>query len=281
VSARPSDPATIRFGGWQLQLSPWSGVGLVVAGVVQVPEHGPRLAAPADYVSEILLTSEHRDQTFALIDQVGLLVCKGVHGEDAQHREVRGRSSRGRLSQGEFFHHDGCAGPQKPRIVEIRCPYQEVARSIATAIAPFPEVVHAMLCELPSSVCAGELGALRTAILAGAACDWDAVQGTVNRAVRRGLSAEDQRAYLRQVDVRVGAYREPWEMGESRFIANENPVRTMQHRRAYLEVPGSRANGKLVKRWPAEQLAAQLDDEAGATDDDEVDVAPGCAARHS
>ena len=39
-------------------------------------------------------------------------------------------------------------------------------------------------------------------------------------------------------------------MGESRFIANANPVRTMQHRRAYLEVPG-RPSGHLVKRWPA------------------------------
>ena len=85
------------------------------------------------------------------------------------------------------------------------------------------------------------------------AVDWDAIQGTVNRAVRRALSAEDQRAYLRQVDVRVGAYREPWEMGESRFIANANPGHTMQHRRAYLEVhAGKRPNGSLVKRWPAE-----------------------------
>jgi hypothetical protein len=45
-------------------------------------------------------------------------------------------------------------------------------------------------------------------------------------------------------------YREPWTMGERRFIANANPGATMQHRRAYLEVPG-RPNGRLVKRWPA------------------------------
>ena len=84
----------------------------------------------------------------------------------------------------------------------------------------------------------------------------------VNRAVRRALPAESQRAYLREVDVRVGAYRQPWEMGESRFIANANPARTMQHRRAYLEVhTGKRPNGRLVKRWPAEAEGA-LDEEA-------------------
>jgi hypothetical protein len=71
--------------------------------------------------------------------------------------------------------------------------------------------------------------------------------------IRRSLPAEEQRAYLRRVDVRVGAYREPWEMGESRFIANSNAGKTMQHRRAYMEVhQGKRPNGSLLKRWPAE-----------------------------
>jgi hypothetical protein len=51
----------------------------------------------------------------------------------------------------------------------------------------------------------------------------------------------------------VRAYREPWEMGESRFMANANAGKTVQHRRAYLEpIAGNRPNGKLVKRWPAE-----------------------------
>jgi len=78
----------------------------------------------------------------------------------------------------------------------------------------------------------------------------DKIQGAVIRTVRRALSAEDARAYLRAVDIRAGAHRESWTMGESRFIANANPGRTMQHRRAYLEPPGSRPCGQLIKRWP-------------------------------
>ena len=211
----------------------------------------PTAATPADYVNEVFLAPEHRDAFFALVDDVGLVVCKIVGGDDALHRDVRGRSSRGRLSQGEYFHHDGCAGPTKPRVVEIRCPYQEVERHTFTAIAPYPDVVVAMLDELPASLRNDEIAVNADKIATTA--DWDLLQGRINRAVRRALSAEDQRAYLRAVDVRVGAYREPWEMGESRFVANSNRVRTMQHRRAYLEPhTGKRPNGSLVKRWPAE-----------------------------
>lgn len=248
------DPAVPTFGPWQLRLAPWAGLGVVVEGLDGAHP------APADYVNAILLAPDHRDAWFSLIDRVGLVVCKGVGGDDALHRDVRGRSSRGRLSQGEFFHHDGCAGPVKPRIVEIRCPYQAVERHTTTAIAPFPEVVPAMLLELPVSLRTGEFATLHQGLVDRGevdAVDWDVVQGTINRAIRRALSAEDQRAYFRQVDARVGAYREPWEMGESRFIANANTVRTMQHRRAYLEVhSGKRPNGRLVKRWPASAIDA-------------------------
>ncbi len=242
----------MQLGSWRLRLANRErpGLGLVVAGL------DGDTAPPADYVNAVLLAPEHREAFFALVDQHGLVVCKGVGGDDALHRDVRGRSSRGRLSQGEYFHHDGCAGPIKPRIVEIRCPYQEVERHTFTAIAPFPDVVIAMLVELPEVLRIGELAALHAEIVVRevrTGIDWDLVQGTINRAVRRALPAEPQRAYLRQVDLRIGAYREPWEMGESRFIANRNPGRTMQHRRAYLEVhSGKRPNGHLVKRWPAD-----------------------------
>ena len=271
VAALPSpppsiiDPALLQFGSWRMRLSDRAtpGGGAIPSASIATPRFGLVVAAldgesapPADYVNEILLAPEHREAFFALVDHHGLVVCKGVGGDDALHRGVRGRSSRGRLSQGEYFHHDGCSGPIKPRVVEIRCPYQEVARHTFTAIAPFPDVVVAMLLELPEILRTGELAALHAEIVereARTGIDWDLVQGTINRAVRRALPAEPQRAYLRQVDVRIGAYREPWEMGESRFIANRNAGRTMQHRRAYLELhSGKRPNGHLLKRWPAE-----------------------------
>lgn len=248
------DTAAVTFGPWRLQLAPWQGLGLVVTGV------DGDAPSPPNYVDDIVLTEAHRERFFTLVDRVGLVVCKGVPSEHTDHRDVRGRSSRGRLSQGEFFHHDGCSGPVKPRVVEIRCPYQSVERHTFTAIAPFPAVVEAMLLEMPEALCTGDLAGWRAN--PASVVDWDAVQGTINRAVRRALPSEEQRAYLRKVDVRVGAYREPWEMGESRFIANSNPGGTMQHRRAYLEVhSGKRPNGRLVKRWPAEAGEA-LDAEA-------------------
>lgn len=249
----------ISFGTWRARTTPWTGIGIVIEGL-----DGPT-ATPADYVNEILLVDAHREAFFALVDRSGLVVCKHVGGDDARHRGVRGRSSRGRLSQGEYFHHDGCSGPTKPRVVEIRCPYQEVARHTSTAIAPFPDVVMEMVRAMPARLRTPDLVALHAAILASTvdrATDWDLVQGSVNRAVRRALPAEAQREFLRHVDLRIGAYREPWEMGESRFIANANPTRTMQHRRAYLEPhTGNRPNGHLVKRWPAGPDLDELDDE--------------------
>ncbi len=249
----PGNAGELRFGPWQLRLASWSGFGIVVLGLDG--DGSP----PADYVNEVLLAPEHRERFFSLVDRAGLVVCKSVGGDDALHRDVRGRSSRGRLSQGEFFHHDGCSGPVKPRVVEIRCPYQEVERHTFTAIAPFPEVIDAMLLELPTHLQIGDLATARAAILANEplAMDWDDVQGQINRVIRRSLPAEEQRAYLRRVDAHVGAYREPWEMGESRFIANANAGHTMQHRRAYVDVhQGKRPNGRLVKRWPAEAEVA-------------------------
>lgn len=237
----------LAIGPWRLRRVPWNGLGVIIDGVEG--------EAPDDYVNDALLAPEHREEFFALVDREGLVVCRNVGGDDATYEDVRGRSSRGRLSPGEYYHHDGCSGPVKPRVVEIRCPRQPIARHTHTAIAPFPETVHAMLLELPARLRGdGELAAHHATVAAGGALapgTWDPIQGLVIRAVRRALDAEEARAYLRAVDVRAGAYREPWTMGENRFIANANPGRTMQHRRAYLEPPGTRPNGSLVKRWPA------------------------------
>lgn len=242
----------LRFGPWRARLAPPPHLGVIVLGL----DHDDgATAAPADYVNDVLLAPPHRDVFFAAVDAAGLVVCRNVGGDDALHEDVRGRSSRGRLSQGEHYHHDGCSGPTKPRVVEIRCPYQPVARSTATAIAPFPETVHAMLHELPAELRAEpQLAAWHAALVTDGALPaalHDTVQGAINRMIRVAMPAETARAYFRAVDDRAGAYRAPWTFGESRFIANDNGARTMQHRRAYLEAPG-RANGKLVKRWPAE-----------------------------
>ena len=246
-------PADLRFGPWRLRVAAWPGPGVVIEGL----ERDDGAAAPADYVDDLLLTAEHRDGFLELIDAAGLVVCKRVGGTDATHRDVRGRSSRGRLSQGEYYHHDGCSGPSKPRVVEIRCPHQPVARRVATAIAPFPEVLYAQLLALPDALPErpdGELARWHASLIDEGglpAALWDTVQGLVNRAVRRSLGPEPARAYLRAVDLRAGAYREPWSMGESRFIANANTHKTYQHRRAYLEPhTGGQPSGRLVKRWP-------------------------------
>lgn len=238
------------FGPWTIRLADWPGLGLVIDGL-----DGDGVA-PASYVDDVLLQPEHREAFFALVDRHGLVVCRNVGGDDATHQDVRGRSSRGRLSQGEHYHHDGCSGPEKPRVVEIRCPYQTIPRHTATAIAPFPETVHAMLRELPAELrgADGEVAAWFAVLERDGALprdEYDAAQGALNRVVRLAMNAETARAYFRAVDLRAGAYREPWTMGESRFIANANPGRTMQHRRAYLEPAGGRPNGHLVKRWPA------------------------------
>jgi hypothetical protein len=241
---------TLDLGPWRPRFAAWPGPGVVIEGL----EHAHGVATPADYVNEVLLTAEHRAAFLALIDRAGLVVCKHVGGDDAQHRDVRGRSSRGRLSQGEYYHHDGCSGPTKPRVVEIRCPHQTVERRTATAIGPFPEVLYAQLLGLPAALVVAELATWRDALVTHGSLPadlWDTVQGLVNRSVRRELDPESARAYLRAVDVQAGAYREPWTMGESRFIANANLHKTWQHRRAYLEPhTGGRPNGKLVKRWP-------------------------------
>ncbi len=226
-------------------------------------------AGPTDYLHDVLLAPPWREAFYQLVDATGLVVCLNVQTNDPTYRDVRGRSSKGRLSQGEYYHHDGCSGPTKPRIVEIRCPIQPQTRGIATAVAPHHAVVAAMVQVLPAELAATP--ALAAALAAAPAlqgrdltptaadrlsdAELDQLQGLITRTVRRKLDAEGARAYFRAVDRAADAYFEPWSLGESRLIANANAAVTMQHRRAYQEVhAGGVANGHLVKRWPHEEL---------------------------
>jgi hypothetical protein len=219
---------------------------LVIEGEV-----GHEGSEPSDYLHNQLLLPEWREAFYQLVDATGLVVCLNVHTQHPTYRDVRGRSSKGRLSQGEYYHHDGCTGPVKPRFVEIRCPIQPQKRGVATAVAPHRDVVQAMVQVLPAELAA-------TAALAGQDMSiatisqmddaaLDHLQGLITRTVRKKINAEGARAYFRQVDAAANAYFEPWALGESRF--------TMQHRRAY-QAPhtGGVANGHLVKRWTNEEL---------------------------
>jgi len=194
-----------------------------------------------------------------LVDATGLVVCLNVHTQHLTYRDVRGRSSKGRLSQGEYYHHDGCSGPVRPRFVEIRCPIQPQTRGVATAVAPHHDVVKAMVQVLPAELAATSALAaqdMRPQLLNHMdEAALDILQGLITRTVRKKLNAEGARAYFRQVDAAANAYFEPWALGESRFIANANSGLTLQHRRAY-QAPhtGGVANGHLVKRWPHEEL---------------------------
>ena len=258
---------------------------LVIEGEV-----GTEAAAPSDYLHDQLLLPEWREAFYQLVDATGLVVCLNSHTQHPTYRDVRGRSSKGRLSQGEYYHHDGCTGPVKPRFVEIRCPIQPQTRGVATAVAPHRDVVKAMVQVLPAEL--ANNAALAGQDMSAATLDkmddtaLDHLQGLITRTVRKKLNAEGARAYFRQVDAAANAYFEPWALGESRFIANANSGITMQHRRAY-QAPhtGGVANGHLVKRWTYEELLlpGQVVDQAliaalCSEEDDEMDGerAEGC-----
>jgi hypothetical protein len=256
---------------------------LVIEGEV-----GQEDTEPSDYLHEQLLLPEWREAFYQLVDATGLVVCLNVHTQHPTYRDVRGRSSKGRLSQGEYYHHDGCTGPVKPRFVEIRCPIQPQTRGVATAVAPHRDVVQAMVQVLPAELAAtpalagidmslATIGQMDDAAL-------DHLQGLITRTVRKKLNAEGARSYFRQVDAAANAYFEPWALGESRFIANANSRLTMQHRRAY-QAPhtGGVANGHLVKRWTNEELPlpGQVVDQAliaalCSEEGDEAEGAEGC-----
>ncbi len=258
---------------------------LVIEGEV-----GHETSDPSDYLHDKLLLPEWREAFYQLVDTTGLVVCLNSHTQHPSYRDVRGRSSKGRLSQGEYYHHDGCTGPVKPRFVEIRCPIQPQTRGVATAVAPHRDVVKAMVQVLPAELAAN--AALAEQDMRPAALEQmdyaalDHLQGLITRTVRKKLNAEGARAYFRQVDAAANAYFEPWALGESRFIANANSGITMQHRRAY-QAPhtGGVANGHLVKRWTYEELLlpGQVVDQAliaalCSEEDDEMDGerAEGC-----
>ncbi len=227
---------------------------LVIEGEV-----GQEGTAPSDYLHNQLLLPEWREAFYQLVDATGLVACLNVHTQHPTYRDVRGRSSKGRLSQGEYYHHDGCTGPVKPRFVEIRCPIQPQTRGVATAIAPHHDVVKAMAQMLPAELAAtaalAEQDMRPDTIARMGYAALDHLQGLITRTVRKKLNAEGARSYFRQVDAAANAYFEPWALGESRFIANANSRLTLQHRRAY-QAPhtGGVANGHLVKRWTNEEL---------------------------
>jgi len=256
---------------------------LVIEGEV-----GQEAQAPSDYLHEQLLLPEWREAFYQLVDATGLVVCRNSHTHHPTYRDVRGRSSKGRLSQGEYYHHDGCTGPIKPRFVEIRCPIQPQTRGVATAVAPHRDVVKAMVQVLPAELSANaalvgqDMNLAAVDQMDGAALDH--LQGLITRTVRKKLNAEGARSYFRLVDAAANAYFEPWSLGESRFIANANSGNTMQHRRAY-QAPhtGGVANGHLVKRWPNEELLlpGQVADPAlmaalCSEEGDEAEGADGC-----
>ncbi len=222
-------------------------------------EVGREDTEPSDYLHDKLLLPEWREAFYQLVDATGLVVCLNSHTQHPTYRDVRGRSSKGRLSQGEYYHHDGCTGPVKPRFVEIRCPIQPQTRGVATAVAPHRDVVKAMVqvlpAELANNAALAEQDMSIEALNQMEDAALDHLQGLITRTVRKKLNAEGARSYFRQVDAAANAYFEPWALGESRFIANANSGITMQHRRAY-QAPhtGGVANGHLVKRWTHEEL---------------------------
>ena len=282
TTAHPA-PSVLNFAQRQWRVRRPRPFVLVIEGEV-----GQEAQASSDYLHEQLLLPEWREAFYQLVDDTGLVVCLNVHTQHPSYRDVRGRSSKGRLSQGEYYHHDGCTGPVKPRFVEIRCPIQPQTRGVATAVAPHRDVVQAMVRVLPAELVA-------TPALAGIDMSpatirnmddaaLDHLQGLITRTVRKKLNAEGARSYFRQVDAAANAYFEPWALGESRFIANANSRLTMQHRRAY-QAPhtGGVANGHLVKRWTNEELPlpGQVVDQAliaalCSEEGDEAEGAEGC-----
>ncbi|MFT7465634.1 MAG: hypothetical protein ACI9EF_004003 [Pseudohongiellaceae bacterium] len=221
------------------------------------------LEGPADYLGELLLGPDQREATYGVVNAFGMLRCLGVRSDHQGYRAVRAHSSRGRLSQGECYHHDGCSGPVKPRVVEIRLGHRAGPRHIATAVAPFAAAVEAMVHEaLSAGLYHGESSGWAEALSSDQERCPDAldrIQGHITRSVRRQLDAEEARSFFRGVDERACAFRDAWEPGESRLISNAHPIHgargTMQHRRAYCGPHlGGVANSALVKRWPAEEL---------------------------
>ena len=253
---------TLELGGEHFQITRPHSFGIVVNRPSELS------AFDDDYLHRVLLRKDVRDCFLELVDAEGLVICKNIRSLQPSYRKVRGKSSHGKLRQAEYYHHDGCSCPVKPRVVEIRMPHQVIARNIATAIAPFRAVLVGMLKALPEYILVhGELQSTLDQFSRSPADHplvetWDGIQGRITRLVRREFDAESCRAYFRRVDAQAKAYVEPWEMGESRLICNnhKNLADTMQHRRAF-QTPKTptEANGSLVKRWTAEEFSTAED----------------------
>jgi len=255
--------STLTLGDVQFKTSRPHRFGIVIHGLAGQADDS---SASDDYLHEHLLSSALREEFLALIETEGLVVCKNVHSEHPTYRKVRGKSSGGKLSQAEYYHHDGCSCPTKPQVVEIRLPQQDVGREVATAIAPFGDIVRAMLTALPENLKSspGLDSQITDALTAFSQTPdqwpdpslWDKIQGRITRLVRREMDAEASRAWFRQVDELAEAYVLPWEMRESRLMLNNHAdlSRTYQHRRS-MQKPKSeiKQNGSLVKRWTAEE----------------------------
>ena len=258
-----SQQTSLSFGGREYRCSRPHRFGLVIHGLADVAD---QTGSPSDYLHEHLLAEPNRDAFLQLVEDERLVVCKNVDSTDPTYRRVRGKSGSKKLSQAEYYHHDGCSCPTKPRLVEIRLPEQAIGREVATAIAPFANVVAAMLAALPDHF-KNERNldeSIQQALIDFAkpkaewpnADSWDRIQGKVTRLIRKEFDAEACRAFFREVDSLADAYVLPWEMGESRLMLNNHTDLsiTMQHRRAMQRAKSeNEQNGSLVKRWTAEE----------------------------
>ena len=255
LDPHPDPDSTLTLGGVVFRVSRPHAFGLVIEGAVD-----PTPEVADDPLHAVLLAEANRDAFFALIEAEGLVVCRGIRREDATYRPVAGRSGTAKLSQAEYYHHDGCSGPAKPRFDEIRLPWGSRPRRATTAVARFGDVVRAQLAALPERMVDDEVAAWRTAFRDGGqrppAREWDVIQGRVTRRVRKEMDAAGARAWFAEVDRLADAYLLPWEPGESRLMLNDHPdlTRTMQHRRAEPAVrEAGSATASLVKRWTAEE----------------------------
>ncbi|BAM03357.1 hypothetical protein [Phycisphaera mikurensis] len=246
---------TLTLGGVAFRASRPHAFGLVIEAVVD-----PSPEQAEDYLHAVLLAEDRREAFFGLIEAEGLVVCRGIRREHPTYRPVAGKSTPGRLSQAEYYHHDGCSGPEKPRFDEIRLPWGSRPRRATTAVARFGDVVRAQLVALPERMVDDEVAGWRHAFAEHAtrppAEQWDTIQGRVTRRVRKELDAQRARAWFAEVDRLADAYLLPWEPGESRLMLNGHAdlTRTMQHRRAEPAVrEAGSATASLVKRWTAEE----------------------------
>jgi hypothetical protein len=124
-----SAPRDLILGSERLRVRSGADWVLVIEGAADSPER------PSPYLDDALASPEGRERFFEIVDTYGLVVAKNLAIDPATYRPVGGKRTRGRLSQGEFYHHDGCSSDLPPRIVEIRCPTQDVVRSMGTSVA--------------------------------------------------------------------------------------------------------------------------------------------------